>query len=41
MMTQFINHDVLIILKTFAINVRQCVKLPAWLQLTVSGVITV
>lgn len=36
-MTQFINHDIITIFKTFVVNVRQCVKLPGWkLQLAAS-----
>lgn len=40
MMTRFLNHGMVIIFKTFAINVRQCMKSPAWLQIMAGGAIT-
>lgn len=38
MMTQFINYDIIIICKTFAVDVSQSMELPAWLQIMVGGV---
>lgn len=38
MTTQIINHDIIMIFKAFAVNVRQCMKLPVWLQITVGGI---
>ena len=40
MMTQFTDHDIIIIFKAFAVDVRQfaLIKLSAWLQITAASI---